>query len=51
MVSLCRIEGLWSNCHAPVPLKCLEGGQWMVTQDRIVPVNISNLIFVFVNKN
>ena len=23
VVSLCRIEGLWSDCHAPVPLKCL----------------------------
>ena len=26
-----RIEGLWSDCHAQVPLKCLEGGQWRVT--------------------
>ena len=31
MLEINTKEGLWSDCHAPVPLKGLEGGQWMVT--------------------
>ena len=44
MVSLCRIEGLCSDCHAPVPLKCLEGGQWIYinNQDSVRPILTNN---------
>ena len=29
--SLCRVEGLWADCQASMPLNYLEGGQCMVT--------------------
>ena len=38
------IEGLWSDCQASVPLKFLEGGQWMVTYNFNWPIITNNTL-------